>query len=88
MGYLRIDGDGDFVLARSALKSLRENVPVMPEPTTGLGAMGLLNRIKKILAICKEDQCTAVEAVAELGNLMALNPDDSVSRTMRKYAVR
>lgn len=87
MGYLRIDKDGDFVFARSALKSLRENVPVIPEPTTGLDAKGLLNRIKKMLALCKEDMCTAVEAVAELGDLMALNPDNSVSRAMRKYAV-
>lgn len=86
MGYLRIDSHGDFVLPKFVLKNLRQNIPVIPEPTTGLDALGLLNRISKMLALCKEDQCSADDAVTELNDLMESNPDNSISRTMRKYA--
>jgi len=83
-GYIRIDRDGDIVIPQNVLNSLKENMPIQPEPLTGLDASELLFRIKRALAIRKEDQCTARELDEDLTALMELNPDNSVSRTIRR----
>jgi SpoVK/Ycf46/Vps4 family AAA+-type ATPase len=83
-GYIRIDRDGDIVIPKNVLNCLKENMPIRPEPLTGLDASELLSRIKRALAIRKEDQCTARELDEELTALMELNPDNSVSRTIRR----
>ena len=83
-GYIRRDKDGDVVLPRRVINSLKDNHPVQPLPTTGLDADTLLTRIKRALAIRDDDQCTTDEMLEELDSLMQLNPDNSVSRTIRK----
>ena len=83
-GYIRIDRDGDIVIPKNVLNSLKDNMPIRPEPSTGLDACELLFRIKRALAIRKEDQCTARELDEDLTALMELNPDNSVSRTIRR----
>ena len=83
-GYIRIDNDGDIVIPKNVLNSLKKNMPIRPEPLTGLDASELLLRIKRALAIRKEDQCTARELDGDLTALMELNPDNSVSRTIRR----
>ena len=83
-GYIRIDRDGDIVIPKNVLNSLKENMPIQPEPLTGLDASELLFRIKRALTIRKEDQCTARELDEDLTALMELNPDNSVSRTIRR----
>lgn len=83
-GYIRIDNDGDIVIPKNVLNSLNENMPIRPEPLTGLDASELLLRIKRALAIRKEEQCTARELDKDLTALMELNPDNSVSCTIRR----
>ena len=83
-GYIRMDKDGDIVLPKRVLNSLKENHPVQPLPTTGLDAETLLTRIKRTLAIRGEDQCNTDEMLEELEMLMQKNPDNSVSRTIRR----
>ena len=85
-GYIRIDKDGDIVIPKEVLQALKENRPVMPDRTTGLDAYGLLTRIKKMLSLREEDQCRTREAVDDLMYLMEQNPDNSLSRSVRKYA--
>lgn len=83
-GYIRIDREGNIVIPKNVLNSLTENMPIRPEPLTGLDASELLIRIKHALAIRKEDQCTAQEMEEDLTTLMELNPENSVSRTIRR----
>ncbi len=83
-GYIRIDREGNIVIPKNVLNSLTENMPIRPEPLTGLDASELLIRIKHALAIRKEDQCTARELEEDLTALMELNPENSVSRTIRR----
>ena len=85
-GYIRIDKDGDIVIPKDVLQALKENHPVVPDRTTGLDVYGLLTRIKKILSLREEDQCRTREAVDDLMYLMEQNPDNSLSRSVRKYA--
>ena len=85
-GYIRIDKDGDIVIPKEVLQALKENRPVVPDRTTGLDAYGLLTRIKKMLSLREEDQCRTREAVDDLMYLMEQNPDNSLSRSVRKYA--
>ena len=83
-GYMRMDKDGDIVIPKSVLNCLKNNHPVKPAPMTGLDAEQLLTRIKRALEIREEDQCTTDELINDLNTLMELNPDNSVSRTVRK----
>ena len=85
-GYIRIDKDGDIVIPKEVLQALKENRPVVPDRTTGLDAYGLLTRIKKTLSLRDDEQCTTREATDDLMYLMEQNPDNSVSRSVRKYA--
>ena len=83
-GYLRIDKDGDIVIPKSVLNCLKNNRPVEPQPMTGLDADHLLTRIKRALAIREEGECSTNDLIAEVKTLMELNPDNSVSRGIRK----
>ena len=85
-GYIRIDKEGDIVIPKNVLQSLKENCPVVPDRTTGLDAYELLTRVKKILSLRADDQCKTREAVQEMKYLMDQNPDNSLSRLVRKYA--
>ena len=84
-GYLRIDKDGDIVTPKEVLQALKENRPIVPDRTTGLDAYELLTRIKKTLSLREDDQCRTREAVDDLTYLMEHNPDNSISRSVRKY---
>ena len=83
-GYIRMDKDGDIIVPKSVMTSLKNNHPVEPLPTTGLDADALLFRIKRSLAIREDDQCTTEEMVEELDSLMEQNPGNSVSRGITK----
>jgi AAA+ superfamily predicted ATPase len=83
-GYIRINNDGDIVMPKSVLTCLKENTPVKPILMTGLDADELLSRIKRALTIREENQCTTQELLDEVNLLMELNPDNSVSRSIRK----
>ena len=83
-GYIRLDKDGDIIVPKSVMNSLKNNHPVEPLPTTGLDADALLFRIKRSLAIREDDQCTTEEMVEELDSLMEQNPGNSVSRGITK----
>ena len=87
-GYIRINKEGNIVIPKNVLQSLKENRPVVPDRTTGLDAYELLTRIKKILSLRADDQCKTREAVQEMMYLMDQNPDNSLSRLVRKYAGR
>ena len=81
--YIRIDKKRRIVLPIKVLETLLNNRPVEPTPTTGLGANGLLLRIKEQLALREDGYCSTDEVIEELNELMDLNPQNSVSRTIR-----
>ena len=83
-GYIHVSVKGKIKLPRTVLTCLLENRPVAPEQRTGLTANQLLMRIKKELDSREDDFCTTSEAIKELNELMTLNPDNSVSRTIIK----
>ena len=83
-GYIHVSMKGKIKLPRTVLTCLLENRPVAPEQRTGLTANQLLMRIKKELDSREDDFCTTSEAIKELNELMTLNPDNSVSRTIIK----
>ena len=83
-GYIHVSVKGKIKLPRTVLTCLLENRPVAPEQRTGLTANQLLMRIKKELDSREDDFCTTSEAIKELNELMTLNPDNSVSRTIMK----
>ena len=83
-GYIHVSGQGRIKLPRTVLTCLLENRPVAPEQRTGLTANQLLMRIKKELDSREDDFCTTEEAIEELHELMTLNPDNSVSRTIMR----
>ena len=83
-GYIHVSVKGKIKLPRTVLTCLLENRPVAPEQRTGLTANQLLMRIKKELDSREDDFCTTSEVIEELNELMALNPDNSVSRTIMK----
>lgn len=83
-GYIHVSVKGKIKLPRTVLTCLLENRPVAPEQRTGLTANQLLMRIKKELDSREDDFCTTSEAIKELNELMTLNPDNSISRTIMK----
>ena len=83
-GYIHVSVKGKIKLPRTVLTCLLENRPVAPEQRTGLTANQLLMRIKKELDSREDDFCTTSEAIEELNELMTLNQDNSVSRTIMK----
>ena len=84
-GYIRIDKDGDIVLPREVIRELKENRPVKPERLSGLDAASILMRIRKILDLRDDDDCTSDEAVEYLDMLMEMNPDTSIGKAWYKY---
>ena len=82
-GYIRLKTKG-VILPRTVMDCLVNNQPVLPEPMTGLNARELLARIKKVLDQWEDEQCSMVEMVEEVYDLLELNPDNSVARTIRK----
>ena len=78
-GYIRLDSDGDIVIPKEVLNSLKNDKPILPEPMEGLDAGQLLSRLRKILQMRDDDMCSTQEAVDDLKNLFKLNPGNSVS---------
>ena len=81
-GYIRINKERELSIPRRVLKSLIDNKPLEQEPTTGLDAMSLLVHIKKGLELLEDGQSSTDEMVEDLNSLMALNPNNSVSKTI------
>ena len=81
-GYIRMKTKG-IILPRTVMDCLINNQPVLPEPMTGLNARELLARIKKVLDQWEDEQCSMVEMAEEVYDLLELNPDNSVARTIR-----
>ena len=84
-GYIRIDKDGDIVMPREVIRELKENRPVKPERLSGLDTAAILMRMRKILEVRDDDDCTSDEAVVYLDTLMEMNPDTSIAKTWYKY---
>ena len=81
-GYIRLKTKG-IILPRTVMDCLITNRPVLPEPMTGLDARELLVRIKKVLDQWEDEQCSMEEMAEEVYDLLELNPDNSVARTIR-----
>ena len=81
-GYIRLKTKG-IILSKTAMDCLINNRPVLPEPMTGLDARELLVRIKKVLDQWEDEQCSMEEMAEEVYDLLELNPDNSVARTIR-----
>ena len=84
-GYIRIDRDGDIVMPKEVIRSLKENKPVKPENLRGLDTATILMRIRKILDVLDDDDCTSAEAIEYIDTLMEMNPDTSVGKAWYKY---
>ena len=81
-GYIQLKTKG-IILSKTAMDCLINNRPVLPEPMTGLDARELLVRIKKVLDQWEDEQCSMEEMAEEVYDLLELNPDNSVARTIR-----
>lgn len=84
-GYIRVDKEGRISVPKEVLKNLKANQAVEPEPTPGLSTGKILNRMKKILSIRREDEMTTEEAFDEIKALLKGNPETSISRACDKY---
>lgn len=83
-GYIRMNKKGGIKLPRKVLEGLLENRPAEAETRTGLGAIDLLIRIKSWLSMLEDDLGSPDEMIDDINELMNLNPENSVSRTVRK----
>lgn len=81
-GYIQLKTKG-VILPRTVMDCLINNRPVLPEPMTGLNAKELLVRIKKVLDQWEDEQCSMEEMAEEVYDLLELNPDNSVARSIR-----
>ena len=84
-GYIRIDRDGDIVMPKEVIRSLKEDKPVKPENLKGLDTATILMRIRKILDVLDDDDCTSEEATEYIDTLMEMNPDTSLGKAWYKY---
>ncbi len=84
-GYVRMDNEGHLRIPKKVLKSLKNNVPVEPEPTTGLTTSGLLCRIKEYLEFLGDEEMSFGEFLCEVEHLLELNPETSLSKSCKKY---
>ena len=83
-GYIRLDKDGDIIIPREVLNTLKENSPVEPEPISGLTSAQILSRIRRKLSIREDDEMTTQELLNEIDTLMRENPDTSIGRVYRE----
>ena len=83
-GYIRLDKDGDIIVPREVLNSLKANSPVEPEPISGLTTAQILSRIRRKLSIREDDEMTTPELLNEIDTLMRENPDTSIGRVYRE----
>ena len=83
-GYIRIDGDGDIIIPREVLNTLKDNSPVEPEPVCGLTTAQILSRIRRKLSFREDDEITTQELLNEIDTLMRENPDTSIGRVYRE----
>ena len=83
-GYIRLDKDGDIIIPREVLNTLKENSPVEPEPISGLTTAQILSRIRRKLSIREDDEMTTQELLNEIDTLMRENPDTSIGRVYRE----
>ena len=74
-----------IVMPREVIRELKENRPVKPERLSGLDTAAILMRMRKILEVRDDDDCTSDEAVVYLDTLMEMNPDTSIAKTWYKY---
>lgn len=84
-GYFRQDDDGNIVVLREVIDSLKKNKPIVPEKTSGLTTAQILSRIRKKLSIRDDDQMTTDECRSEIDFLMKENPDTSIAKTYLNY---
>ena len=85
-GYIRLNKDGAIVIPRETMNSLQDDRPVVPDPVDGLDALGVLARIGKILSAREKDLCGTFDALEEIEHMLVRSPDNSVSRTLCRYA--
>ena len=83
-GYIRLDRDGDIIIPREVLNSLKANSPVEPEPVSGLSTAQILSRIRRKLSIREDEEMTTPELLDEIDTLMRENPDTSIGRVYRE----
>ena len=84
-GYIMMDKDGDIIVPKTAMNALKKNLPVVPEPVTGLGTDQVLMRIQKVLSVRENNFCSTEEAIDEMVNLLELNPGTSIAATCLKF---
>ena len=87
-GYILVDSEEHIVMPKEVLQSLRQNKPVKPEPITGLDTLAILMRIKRIINIRENDNCTTGDAIREMELLLEQNPDTSIAKEYSKYSRR
>ena len=84
-GYIRINKDGDIVIPKEVISCLKENKCVTPEVNEGLDTAGILTRIRKVLSLREDDQCSTIEASHEISTILNLNPETSISKACHKH---
>lgn len=82
--YILMDSDGDIYVPQWVINRIKQNRPVIPEPTTGLDTAAILSRIKKVLKLRADSQCTTLEAIDKCSALLERNAETSISKTCLK----
>ena len=84
-GYIRTDNEGHINIPKEVLKCLKNNTPIVPDPTTGLTTGDILGRMKKYLNIRDEDEFSDDELFDAIRDVLKDNPDTSISRACEKF---
>ena len=84
-GYIRTDKEGHINIPKEVLKDLKNNKPIVPEPTTGLSTSVILSRMKKYLNIRDDEEFTDDELFDAIRDVLKDNPDTSISRACEKH---
>ena len=84
-GYIRTDKEGHINIPKEVLKDLKNNKPIVPEPTTGLSTSVILSRMKKYLNIRDDEEFTDDELFDAVRDVLKDNPDTSISRACEKH---
>ena len=84
-GYLMTDKEEYIYIDKSTVRSLMENKPIEPSPTTGLDTETLLNWIESILNQREKEVLTTEDAVESMRLLLDRNPRCSLSKGFQKH---
>ena len=84
-GYIRLKKDGDVIIPREVLRSFKSDKPLKMEPSTGLSAVQVFLRLRRLMSLRSDDELTDEELVSEIDDLLADNPSTSIAKVYNGF---